>query len=47
VQQFFGVIDYTFQASGAGDERHYVVAHKRVTLDLDSLVPQGKVTIIL
>jgi p-cumate 2,3-dioxygenase beta subunit len=47
VQQFFGLIDYTFQASGAGDERHYAVAHKRVTLDLDSLVPQGKVTIIL
>jgi p-cumate 2,3-dioxygenase subunit beta len=47
VQTFFGQIDYTFQTSGSGDERKYQVACKRVTLDLDSLVPQGKVTIIL
>jgi p-cumate 2,3-dioxygenase beta subunit len=47
VQTFFGQIDYTFQTSGGGDERKFQVASKRVTLDLDSLVPQGKVTIIL
>jgi p-cumate 2,3-dioxygenase beta subunit len=47
VQTFFGQIDYVFRASGGGAERRYLVAHKRATLDLDSLVPQGKVTIIL
>jgi p-cumate 2,3-dioxygenase subunit beta len=46
VQTYFGQIDYLFQASGSGDERNFRVAHKRVTLDLDSLVPHGKVTII-
>jgi len=47
VQTFFGQIDYVFQATGSGMERQYRVAVKRATLDLDSLVPQGKVTIIL
>ena len=46
VHQFFGQIDYTFAATGADNERSYQVAYKRVTLDLDNLVPQGKVTII-
>jgi p-cumate 2,3-dioxygenase beta subunit len=46
VHQFFGQIDYGFAASGSGHERSFRVAYKRVTLDLDSLVPQGKVTII-
>jgi p-cumate 2,3-dioxygenase subunit beta len=47
VQQYFGQIDYEFRTSGSGDGRKFQVAHKRITLDLDSLVPQGKVTIIL
>lgn len=45
VHQFFGQIDYTFVTDEAS-ERKFQVRHKRVTLDLDSLVPQGKVTII-
>lgn len=47
VQTFFGELDYTFRASGGGEERTFQVARKRATLDLDSLVPHGKVTIIL
>lgn len=47
VQTFFGLIDYEFETSGCADERKFRIAHKRITLDLDSLVPQGKVTIIL
>jgi p-cumate 2,3-dioxygenase beta subunit len=46
VHQFFGQIDYQFAATGTANERAYKVAYKRVTLDLDGLVPQGKVTII-
>jgi p-cumate 2,3-dioxygenase beta subunit len=46
VQTFFGQIDYLFDTSGESTERAYKVASKRVTLDLDSLVPHGKVTII-
>jgi p-cumate 2,3-dioxygenase subunit beta len=47
VQTFFGQLDYVFHTTGSGPERRYRVAVKRATLDLDSLVPQGKVTIIL
>lgn len=46
-QTYFGIIQYVFKSQGAGDERSFQVAYKRVTLDLDSLVPQGKVTIFL
>ncbi len=47
VQTFFGQIDYLFQTHGEGAHRTFRVERKRVTLDLDSLVPHGKVTIIL
>lgn len=47
VQHYFGIIHYSFKATGASESRSYQVSYKRVTLDLDSLVPQGKVTIFL
>ena len=47
VQQYFGQIQYAFKTSGAAGQRQFQIAFKRVTLDLDSLVPQGKVTIFL
>jgi p-cumate 2,3-dioxygenase subunit beta len=47
VQHFFGQLHYTFETNGGGEERSYRIARKRVILDLDSLIPQGKVTIIL
>jgi p-cumate 2,3-dioxygenase subunit beta len=47
IANYFGRIDYTFETSGSGDDRSFKIAHKRITLDLDSLVPHGKVTIFL
>lgn len=47
VQQYFGDILYTFKTQGEGEARRYTVDYKRITLDQDSLVPQGKVTIFL
>jgi p-cumate 2,3-dioxygenase beta subunit len=47
VQIYHGQILYTFHVTGAPGERDFRVSHKRVTLDLDSLVPQGKITILL
>lgn len=47
IANYFGRIDYTFETSGSGDERTFKIAGKRITLDLDSLVPHGKVTIFL
>ena len=47
IANYFGSIDYTFESLGSGDGRTFKIAHKRITLDLDSLVPFGKVTILL
>ena len=47
IANYFGRIDYTLESSGAGGERTFKIAGKRITLDLDSLVPHGKVTIFL
>jgi len=47
VQQYFGSIAYVLKASGSGEDRSFKVAFKRITLDQDNLVPQGKVTIFL
>lgn len=47
VNTYFGRIDCTLESSGNGDERKFKLAYKRVTLDLDSLVPHGRVTIFL
>ena len=47
VQIYQGQIAYTFKAGGTLQDRSFQVAYKRATLDLDSLVPQGKITIIL
>lgn len=47
INTYFGRLDYTFETAGSGDERSFKIASKRATLDLDSLVPHGKVTIFL
>ena len=47
INAYFGRLDYTFETTGNGDERTFKIASKRATLDLDSLVPHGKVTIFL
>lgn len=47
VQQYFGSIRYALRSSGSGATRSFRIAAKRITLDLDSLVPHGKVTIFL
>ena len=47
IQNYFGSIRYTLKASGKGEARTFKIDTKRITLDLDSLVPHGKVTIFL
>ena len=47
IQHYFGSIRYTLKAEGEGENRSFKIAYKRITLDLDSLVPHGKVTIFL
>ena len=47
IATYFGRIDYTLESSGVDGSRSFKIAHKRITLDLDSLVPHGKVTIFL
>ena len=47
IANYFGVLDYIFETAGSSDQRTFKIASKRITLDLDSLVPHGKVTILL
>lgn len=47
IQHYFGSIRYTLRAEGENENRSFKIAYKRITLDLDSLVPHGKVTIFL
>jgi len=44
---YMGSIRYGLVASGANGGRNFQIAYKRATLDLDNLVPQGKVTVFL
>ena len=44
---YWGIIRYVLQAQESADGRVFKVSRKRITLDLDSLVPHGKVTIFL
>ncbi len=47
VHTYIGHIQFVLRASGSDPERSFMVERKRITLDLDSLVPQGKVTVFL
>jgi p-cumate 2,3-dioxygenase beta subunit len=49
-QTYMGSIQYTLHSVAPADAsapRQFQIAYKRSTLDLDTLVPQGKVTIFL
>lgn len=47
INTYVGRLDYRFETAGSGEQRSFKIAAKRATLDLDSLVPHGKITIFL